>query len=76
MKKISINKASMVSLFLIATLQCLQAQHKIASSQKKRKDLRILMIGDSNTEIGNITMPLKALLDGSFGDYGTGFFAH
>jgi hypothetical protein len=40
---------------------------------KKAKSLRILVIGDSNTEIGNITMPLKVFIDSAYGDYGTGY---
>jgi hypothetical protein len=35
--------------------------------------MRILIIGDSNTEIGNITMPLKAMLDSIYGNFGSGY---
>jgi lysophospholipase L1-like esterase len=45
----------------------------ISCSQQKKPSLRILQIGDSNTEIGNITMALKTLLDNEFGNYGTGY---
>jgi hypothetical protein len=38
-----------------------------------KKSLRILIIGDSNTEIGNITMPLKAIIDSAYGNFGTGY---
>jgi hypothetical protein len=41
--------------------------------QGSKKTLRILIIGDSNTEIGNITIPLKSLMDSLYGDYGTGY---
>ena len=41
--------------------------------QQKKQSLRILQIGDSNTEIGNITMPLKSLLNNEFGNYGSGY---
>ena len=52
------------SLFLYICISC---------SQKEKQSLRILLIGDSNTEAGNITMPLKKLLDSAYGDHGTGY---
>jgi hypothetical protein len=39
----------------------------------QQKGLQVLMIGDSNTENGNITMGLKAILDSIYGNYGSGF---
>jgi hypothetical protein len=73
MKRVDVKKVLLVFVLLIATIPYLFAQHKANPSQKKKKGLRILMIGDSNTEIGNITMPIKTLLDSIYGNYGTGF---
>ena len=42
-------------------------------SQQKKYSLRILLVGDSNTEIGNIPMALKTLLNNEFGNYGSGY---
>lgn len=39
----------------------------------QQKGMQVLMIGDSNTEHGNITMGLKDILDSIYGDYGSGF---
>jgi len=37
------------------------------------KAMQVLVIGDSNTENGNITMGLKEVLDSIYGDHGSGF---
>lgn len=65
----------MAFLFVVAFVAMLQtgAQTVADHSSKKKKGLRVLVIGDSNTEIGNITMPLKAIMDSVYGNYGTGF---
>lgn len=44
-----------------------------SSLLSQQKGLRVLMIGDSNTENGNITIGLKSVLDSVYGDYGSGF---
>lgn len=62
-----------VWIVLFLTCQCIFSESGSVNPQKKLKSLRILVIGDSNTEIGNITMPLKDLIDSTYGDYGTGY---
>lgn len=66
-------RAIFTLIVLFLTWQFIYSEPGSSNSQKKLKTLRILVIGDSNTEIGNITMPLKALIDSTYGDYGTGY---
>ena len=66
-------RAIFTLIVLFLTWQCIYSEPGNVNAQKKLKTLRILVIGDSNTEIGNITMPLKALIDSTYGDYGTGY---
>jgi len=66
-------RAIFILIVLFLTWQCIYSEPGSINAQKKLKTLRILVIGDSNTEIGNITMPLKALIDSAYGDYGTGY---
>lgn len=65
----------LIACFVISVLAILQlwSQAETRKPFQKEKSLRILFIGDSNTEIGNITMPMRALLDSMYGDYGSGF---
>jgi hypothetical protein len=66
-------KVIAVCCILFLTGQCLFSRTDNNNYLKKAKSLRILVIGDSNTEIGNITMPLKVFIDSAYGDYGTGY---
>lgn len=66
-------RAIFTLIVLFLTWQGIYSEPGNVNPQKKLKTLRVLVIGDSNTEIGNITMPLKALIDSTYGDYGTGY---
>lgn len=43
------------------------------SGVKTDDPIRLLLIGDSNTEIGNITCPLKMMIDSLYGNSGSGY---
>lgn len=74
MKEISVWIIYMVlgNMMLVTSLfSC--CQNKNTSTYIRGNPLRILVIGDSNTEIGNITVPLKSLIDSVYDNFGTGF---
>src|SRR5215831_16352568 len=71
---IRVHKRKLLALVVLFTTAFpLWSQQKEELPGKTKKGLQILMIGDSNTEHGNITMALKAILDSIYGDYGSGF---
>jgi lysophospholipase L1-like esterase len=73
MKRSAVFRLMLTCFVLYAATQCLCSQGSSSFSGAAKKSMRILIIGDSNTEIGNITMPLKAMIDSTYGNYGTGY---
>lgn len=73
MKRSAVLRLMLTCFVLYAATPCLCSQSGNSSSGDLKKSMRILIIGDSNTEIGNITMPLKAMIDSKYGNSGTGY---
>jgi len=64
-------KATQLFICFVFCMQTISLAQLAASHLNK--GMQVLFIGDSNTEIGNITIGLSEVLDSAYGDYGTGY---
>src|SRR5690348_14298481 len=64
-------KATQLFICFVFCMQTISLAQLTASHLNK--GMQVLFIGESNTEIGNITIGLSEILDSAYGDYGTGY---